>query len=71
MEKRVHTDEVETSRHVMLSNVRGRVTELERLKTDRYLIRYHKSTTDVGVLLDSGSWIGFRYRDAHWSFVKQ
>jgi hypothetical protein len=55
----------------MLSSVRGVVTELERVKTDQYLIRSHKSSTDVGVLLDSGSWIGFRYRDAHWSFVKK
>lgn len=64
------TDEVKTSRHVILSSVGGVVTELERLQTDKYIIRYHKTSTDAVVVLDAGSWIGFRYRDSHWSFVK-
>jgi hypothetical protein len=29
-----------------------------------------KTDADAGFLLDAGSWIGFRYRDAHWSLVK-
>ena len=64
-------NESETSRHVMLSSGRGVVTELERLTADQYIIRYHKSSADAGVILDTGSWIGFRYSDAHWSFVKR
>jgi hypothetical protein len=64
-------DEVETSRHVLLSSDRGVVTELERLPSDEYIIRYHRSASDAGIILDDGTWIGFRYRDAHWSFVKQ
>jgi hypothetical protein len=42
-----------------------------RLQTDQYIIRYRKSSAQAGFLVDAGSWIGFRYRDAHWSFVKQ
>ena len=65
------TDEIEPSRHVLFSSARGVVTEIERLTTDEYIVRYHKSSADARVVLDAGSWIGFRYRDAHWSFVKQ
>lgn len=65
------TDQTEPSRHVILSKARGVVTELERLQTDDYIIRHHKSSADAGVILKTGSWIGFRYRDAHWSFVEQ
>ena len=65
------TDLIETSRHVIMSNARGVVTELERLQTDEYIIRYHKSSADAGAVLQTGAWIGFRYSDAHWSFVKQ
>ncbi|HLH32958.1 MAG TPA: hypothetical protein VKY31_17280 [Terriglobia bacterium] len=65
------TDQFETSRLVILSSARGVVTEFERLQTDEYIIRYHKSSAEAGVVVDAGSWIGFRYRDAHWSFVKQ
>ena len=64
-------DVLEPSRHFILSSAGGVVTELERLETDEYIIRYHKSTADAGVVLETGSWIGFRYRDAHWSFVKR
>ena len=64
-------DEIEPSRHVILSSVRGVVTELERLPSDEYIIRYHKSSADADIILDAGPWTGFRYRDAHWSFVKQ
>ena len=62
-----------TSRHVMLSSSRGVITEVELVgaASDIYLIRYHKASRDAGKILDAGSWIGFRYRDAHWSFVKQ
>jgi hypothetical protein len=65
------TDPFEPTRHVLLSNARGVITELEKLETDEYIIRYHKRSADAGFLLDAGSWIGFRYRDAHWSFLKQ
>ena len=64
------TDEMETSRHVILSSVRGVITELERLQADKYIIRYHKSSASTGLVLETSSWIGFRYRDSHWSFVK-
>jgi len=64
------TDEVKTSRHIILSSVGGVITEMERLKKNKYIIRYHKSSASVGVVLETGSWIGFRYRDSHWSFVK-
>jgi len=67
---RPQTDETKTSRHVILSSARGVITEMERLKTDTYIIRYHKSSASAGVALETGSWIGFRYRDSHWSFVK-
>jgi hypothetical protein len=63
--------EIEPSRHIILSSARGVITELEKLQTDQYIIRYHKSSADADMLLDGGSWIGFRYRDAHWSFVQQ
>jgi len=43
---------------------------MERLKKNKYIIRYHKSSASAGVVLETGSWIGFRYRDSHWSFVK-
>ena len=64
-------DQIEPSRHIILSNEGGVITELEKLETDEYIIRYHKSTADAGIVLEAGSWIGFRYRDGHWSFVKQ
>jgi hypothetical protein len=51
------------------SSARGMITEFERLQTDEYIIRYHKSSADAGVVLEAGSWIGFRYRDSNWSFV--
>jgi hypothetical protein len=63
-------------RHVMLSQSRGVITELERVVStrgsgDMYVIRYHKASRDAAKIFDAGSWIGFRYRDANWSFVKQ
>ena len=64
------TDEMATSRHVILSSVRGMITELEKLQTDKYIIRYHKSSAGAGIMFEAGSWIGFQYRDSHWSFVK-
>jgi len=62
------------SRHVMLSTTRGMTTELEVVAApsgDVYLIRYRGASEGAGKLLETGSWIGFRYHDAHWSFVKQ
>jgi hypothetical protein len=61
------------SRHVMLSTTRGVITELEILDAPGqvYLIRYRSASEGAGKLLETGSWIGFRYRDAHWSFVQQ
>ena len=58
------------SRHVMLSNARGVITEIEQVQADDYVIRHHRSSTDAGKLLDAGPWIGFRYCDSHWSFIK-
>ena len=69
------------SRHIMLSSLRGMVTEVERIGAasgagDCYVLRYHKASVDTSMILnvgepaDSMSWIGFRFRDAHWSFVK-
>ena len=62
------------ARHVTLSNSRGMITELELVGApagDTYLIRYRKASEGASKLFDSGSWIGFRYHEAHWSFVKQ
>ena len=62
------------ARHVSLSSTRGLITELELVGApagDMYLIRYRKASDGAGKLFDSGSWIGFRYHEAHWSFVKQ
>ena len=62
------------SRHVMLSTTRGMTTELEVAGApsgDVYLIRYRNASDRAGQLLETGSWIGFRYHDAAWSFVKQ
>jgi hypothetical protein len=64
------TDETTTSRHVMLSSAGGVITEMERMQADKYIIRYHKSPESAGVVVETGSWIGFRYRDSDWSFVK-
>jgi hypothetical protein len=65
------TDSIQPSRHIFVSNARGVITELEKLQTDEYIIRYHKSSAQAGFLLDAGSWIGFCYCDKQWSFVKQ
>src|SRR5207244_11795428 len=62
------------ARHITLSTNRGLVTELELVGApagDIYLIRYRNASEGASKLFDSGSWIGFRYHDAHWSFVKQ
>jgi hypothetical protein len=64
------------SRHVMLTKSRGGVTELERVGSARgsghvYVIRYHKEPRQAGRIFEGGSWIGFRYLDANWSFVKK
>ena len=64
-------DELESVRHVILSTERGVVTELERVHTDQYIVRCHRSSADAGLILETGGWVGFRYRDAHWSFLKQ
>ena len=61
-------------RHVMLSKTRDVITELELADAsvgDGYLIRLRDASGGVGQIMDSPSWIGFRYRGAHWSFVKQ
>ena len=62
------------SRHVMLSSARGVITELELAGApfgDAYMIRSRHASGGIGQIIDSASWIGFRYHDAHWSFVKQ
>ena len=64
----------QVSRHVMLSTTCGIITELEVLDASSgevYLIRYRSASEGAGKILETGSWIGFRYRDSHWSFVKQ
>jgi hypothetical protein len=58
----------------MLSTTRGVVTELELVgdpSGDVYVIRYRNASEGSGKILDSGSWVGFRYHNSHWSFVKQ
>jgi hypothetical protein len=62
---------MEPSRHVTLSSSRGVVTETEKVKADQYVVRCHKSSSHPGFTLDVGAWIGFRYCNAHWSFVKR
>jgi hypothetical protein len=60
-------------RHVMMCTARDVITELElsgASSGDEYLIRQRHASGGVGQIVDSGSWIGFRYHDAHWSFVK-
>jgi len=47
------------------------VTELEWVCADQYIVRCHRSAATAGIILDAGLWIGFRYRDSQWSFVKQ
>ena len=62
------------SRHVMLSTARDVITELELSDAssgDAYVIRRRHASGGVGQIMDSPSWIGFRYHDVHWSFVKQ
>ena len=63
-------DEIEPSRHVTISTTRGVVTEMECIEPDQYTLRYFKTSTEAGMVLEIG-WVGFRYRDAQWSFVKQ
>ena len=63
-------DTPETSRHITISTTRGVVTEMEVIHPDQYTLRYLKSSNEAGMILESG-WIGFRYRDSHWSFVQQ
>ena len=69
------------SRHVTLSRKRGVITEVERIggnsdSGDQYILRYQKASEGAdGILavdmpLDPMSWMGFRYGDANWSFVK-
>jgi hypothetical protein len=69
VQSRIHDKEI--SRHIIISSARGIVTELERLTTDEYVLRQHKSSADANIVLDACSWIGFRYCDAHWSFLKK
>jgi hypothetical protein len=39
-----------------------------------YLVRYHKSNKPEEAILnitnDAASWVGFRYRNTQWSFIK-
>ena len=68
-------------RHIMLSSVRGMVMEMERVGVapgagEQYIFRRRKASTDAGTVFHSGtfpdpsSWVGFCYRESHWSFVK-
>ena len=62
------------SRHVILSMAKGVITEMELLGApsgDAYMVRSRHASSGIGQIIDSTSWIGFRYHDAHWSFVKQ
>jgi hypothetical protein len=61
-------------RHVILSTTQNVITELELVggpSGDGYLIRQRHASGGVGQIMDSASWIGFCYHDAHWSLVKQ
>ncbi|HYR88651.1 MAG TPA: hypothetical protein VE422_31520 [Terriglobia bacterium] len=71
-----------TPRHVMLSSLRGVITEVELVGATSssgrcYILRYHKASQNADMILDVGSssdrrsWTGFRYHDSQWSFVKQ
>ena len=80
MDSRIERNEItfpassRVSRHVMLSTTRDVITELELLGApsgDAYVIRRRHASGGVGQIMDSASWIGFCYHDAHWSFVKQ
>ncbi len=67
---------LDSPRHIILSSAGGIITEFELAgevagSGDVYIIRYHVASQDASTVLEAGSWIGFRYRDAHWSFVKQ
>jgi hypothetical protein len=55
----------------MLSNARGVITEIEQVRTDDYVIRHLKSPAEISNVMDAGSWVGFRYSDDHWSFLKR
>jgi hypothetical protein len=56
------------------------ITELEMGNAgfaagSQYLLRYHKSDGPGDAILnintnDAASWMGFRYRDTQWSFIK-
>ena len=62
------------TRHVMLSKSRGMITEVENVAgagSGMYVIRHHTAARDAASIFDAGSWVGFRYRDANWSFLKQ
>ena len=62
------------SRHVMLSTTRDVITELELSVAPfgyEYVIRSRSASGGVGQIVDCDSWIGFRYQDTNWSFVKQ
>jgi len=69
VQSRIHDTEI--SRHIIISSARGIVTELERLTADEYVVRQHKTYADANIVFDTHSWIGFRYCDAHWSFLKK
>ena len=87
MESRIDQPEIQASspnqfsRHIMLSSLRGVITEMERIGVpelgDQYILRLYRASEEVGRVLDAGipsdpmSWVGFRFRDANWSFVKQ
>lgn len=62
------------SRHIVRSSLRGMVTELERISSgdgseERYILRCRPASATPEVIFGVG-WIGFRYREAQWSFVK-
>jgi len=67
---RFHTVKAEASRHVTLSSARGIVMETEQVRSNEYILRCHKSSSNAAFLADATSWIGFRYSNAHWSFMK-
>lgn len=60
-------------RHVMVSTAQDVITELELSGASSeagYLIRQRHASGGVGQIVDSDSWIGFRYHDDHWSFLR-
>lgn len=68
-------------RHIILTTTKGMITELEKVgetpdNGKQYVFRCRKAPQISDVIFDTQSsdaslWMGFRYRDAHWSFINR